>query len=225
MLAMPNRIAALLTSVLVAVVLGCLHSTRAWAMELPCIAGHHTVVLPCTFDGGLLSLDAGIADFGGGMGGQQTMISFSGAGIEIACDLNCPYQASDETGGTNGTSTTFMISTVSGLPLIDNLSLTLLDPSVTVGRTISWRLGTASGDQTMDFGELIFDTPQSSITQRAAITLSAGCTPEPCSGGNASVSGVLFNVSLVPEPDNVLLLRVGLFGMLLFVRIRPTYCT
>ena len=218
MLRTQSRIAGLLTSVLVAVVLGCFHSTLAWAIESPCIAGHHTVAPPCTFDGGLLSLDGGITEIGGGGGGHDTMVSFPGAGIEIICVLNCPFKASNDPTGTSGTSTTFMISTFSGLPLIHDFSVTLLDPSVTGTGTINWSLGSVSGDQTKDFGELIFNTPQSSITETFAITLSAGCTPEPCTSGDASINGLLFNISLVPEPDSVLLLGVGLLGMLLIAQ-------
>src|SRR6266852_2929805 len=128
MLAMRSRIAGLLTSVLVAVVLGYFHSTLAWAIpESPCIPGHNTVVPPCTFDGGLLSLDSA-SGFGSG-GGHHTLASFPGAGIEITCDLNCPFKASDSTTGpgTSGAFLTFTISTVSGLHLLDVLRLILLN--------------------------------------------------------------------------------------------------
>ena len=54
MLAMRSRIAGLLTSVLVAVVLGYFHSTLAWATELPCVPGHNTVVD---------EIEAGLSDF------------------------------------------------------------------------------------------------------------------------------------------------------------------
>jgi hypothetical protein len=51
------------------------------AVEGPCIPGHNTVVPPCSFDAGRLSLDTGIigGQAGGGGGGHDTEIQFNTA--------------------------------------------------------------------------------------------------------------------------------------------------
>ena len=87
MLAMQSRIGSLLAAVLVAAIVGCFHSTLAWAT--PCIAGHNNLVLPCTFDGGLLSLDSGTSlDVGGGMA-----VDYDGS--KTAFDSSANYNAQE----------------------------------------------------------------------------------------------------------------------------------
>jgi hypothetical protein len=208
-----GRLAALLF-VVMALFLG-LTSAPAWAgPEAACVGGHNSVAPPCTFDGGVLSLDAGsVFDVGSGVGHAFT-ITFTGTTIDVACGVDCPFAASDAAGGSNAATLSLTVSAVDGTALIDDVSLALTDPTATGTGSIAWSLGTLSGDQNTTAGDLTFGTPQSSITETLDITLDAGCGAEPCDGGNASIQGFTLNISLVPEPGTALLLAGALLGLL-----------
>ena len=205
---------------IVAATFGVLSSPWVWA-EPACIPGHHTVITPCTFDGGLLSLDAATGPngtdvfAGGGGGGHHTIVTFPtdpllGPGIQVAADIaggHAPFMASTPTGTSSG-SITFTISTLSGLPLIEDLSIALLDPLVTGTGHISWSFGPLTGNQTNSSGEFSF-APVNSITETASGSLIPG------ESGTAQINGFVVNVSLasVPEPTALALLGVALAGM------------
>src|SRR5437867_4105073 len=193
-----------------AVAFGVLTSSEAWALEPACVPGHHTVVPPCAFDGGVLSIDSATGPngtdvfTGGGGGGHHTLVTFPvdptlGPGIQVAADIaggHPAYMATDSPTGTSSGSMTFTISTVSGLPLIKDLSIALLNPIVTGTGSISWSLGSLTGNQTISSGELVFAPPLSSITLTLTGSLIAGTS------GNASIDGFVINVSLASVCSN-----------------------
>jgi len=209
--------------ILLAVPLFLLLSPGAWASEIACVSGHLTLVTPCTFDGSILSLDSAPGlDIGGGGGGHHTLVEFAGSTITITADLlngNPPYRASDNT--TTGISSlmgTITVSTVSGSPLIGDLSLQLLSPSLIGTGTMSFSgTGTANlvaltGLPGSTFEDVSF-APTSSLTETFNFQLSTGCgAPSANCTGNAIINGLTIGVSLVPEPSSFALTIVGLFA-------------
>jgi hypothetical protein len=215
-----------------AAVFGLLTSSCLWALSEPaCVPGHHTVVPPCTFDEGVLSLDAATGPngtdvfAGGGGGGHHSLVTFPidpilGPGIQDAADIaggHLPFMATDSpTGVSSGSITQLTISTVSGQPLIEDLRFALLNPTVTGTGSISWSFGSLTGNQTITSGELVFATPVSSVTEMVNGSLIAGAS------GNASIDGFVINVSLapVPEPSRLAFFAIALAVLVLFWRRR-----
>lgn len=181
----------------------------AGATEMACVSGHNMTVPPCTFDNGVLSLDSASSTELGQGGGHNTQVIFSGTSITIEANVagGFPsYNSNDSnTGTTNGT-ILIKISTLSGLPLIDDISFALIDPATSGTGSIAWSLGSVSGDQSKTSGDLIFATPQSSITETLSVTLNSGID------GDATVNGGTLDVSLVPEPSSIALFGATLIA-------------
>ena len=211
------------SAVMLLAVVCLLLTPSAWASEIACVSGHLTLVTPCTFDGAVLSLDSAPGlDIGGGGGGHHTLVEFAGSTISIMADLpngNPPYKASDNT--TTGISSlmgTITVSTIGGLPLIGDLSLQLLSPSLIGTGTMSFSgTGTANlvaltGLPGSTFEDVSF-APTSSLTETFNFQLSTGCgAPSATCTGNAIINGLTIGVSLVPEPSSFTLSLVALFA-------------
>ena len=200
-------------------------STRAWADELACVSGHNTVFLPCTFDNGVLSVDSATGfPAGGGGGGHHTLVEFVGATFTIEADIangNPPYMATDDPSGVSELIGTITISTVSGAPLIGDLSLELLSPILTgtgtmsLSNTGSANIGPLTGLPGSTFQQVSFG-PTNSITETFDFILSTGCgAPSPTCTGNAQISGVTVGISTVPEPSSIALIVVPLVAFAL----------
>jgi hypothetical protein len=114
----------------------------AWATA--CIPGHNTVVLPCTFDGGLLTLDNAVITGQAGAGGNHnTLIEFGGTSFNptvlFKADVDNGFDPFSSTESTSPISLSFEIGGCGSDPgcpavvlpglQIGGLSLTLIDPS------------------------------------------------------------------------------------------------
>jgi len=209
--------------ILLAVPVCLLLTPSAWATEIACISGHLTLVTPCTFDSNILSLDSAPGlDIGGGGGGHHTLGEFAGSTISIMADIlrgNPPFMATDNTTtGMTGLIATITISTVSGSPLIDDLSLQLLSPSLIGTGTMSFsgtgiaNLVPLTGPPGSTFENVTF-APTNSITETFNFQLSTGCgAPSVTCTGDAIIDGLTIGVSLVPEPSSFTLTVVALFA-------------
>src|SRR5215470_9827791 len=102
---MRRRTTALLFAVVVGSAVNLSTSRVVLATELACVSGHNTVVPPCSFDSGVLSLDsASSVEFGSG-GGHHTLANFSGPTITIEADVADGFPAYNSNDGVGGVST------------------------------------------------------------------------------------------------------------------------
>ena len=195
--------------------------TPSQALAVACAPGHNTVIPPCTFDNGALLLTAAAGEVVAGQGGgHHTLVTFPvdsvlGPGIQLAADIAGgfpPYRATDTGGSSVSGTITFGVSTVSGLSLIEDVSVTLLNPLITGTGSITAALGSLTLTCTLStctsFGESLF-SPTNSFSGLFTFTGSTG------SAGNASVDGVRFNFSLVavPEPGTLFLFASAVVGL------------
>jgi hypothetical protein len=202
-------------------------ASRATAAD--CIPGHNTVVLPCTFDSGLISIDSATgpngADLtGGGGGGHHTLVSFPyssfGAGFQIEADIaggRPPYSATDGGGTSVSPSITFKLTATSASAQINKLRFVLINPQVSGAGSITWTFGngtppgSVSGDQTITSGDLIFASPISTTTETLSATLSTG------GAGSATVDGYAI---YVPEPGRHAMVGAALVSLFVLKRRR-----
>jgi hypothetical protein len=205
-----------LASIILATAVYLLSSTTAWA-DSACVSGHHTLVLPCTFDSNVLDLSSPstLPEFGGGMGGHNTLVEFAGLTMTIEADTAdgfAPDKATDSATGISELITTLTFSTVSGLPFIGDLSLQILGPVLTGTGTMSFSgtggatLSPLTGLAGSTFEEVSF-AGTNSITETFDFKLSTGCgAPSTTCTGNAQINGITIGVSTVPEPSSLALL-------------------
>jgi hypothetical protein len=161
------------------------------------------------------------------MGGHHTLADFVGSTITVEADITGgfpPYEATDSSTGVNDLRLTLTISTVSGAPLIDDLSIQLLNPVLVGTGTMTANLtgDVAFGPVTNPGTTPLHPTfaPTNSITETFDLTLSTGCGPASSTCiGNAIIDGVNIGVSTVPEPSSLALSGTAL-GMLALLGAR-----
>ena len=201
-----------------------LFSPTAALADTACISGHNTVAPPCTFDSGILLLSSATGfPSGGGGGGHHTLAEFVGPTVTIEADIaagKLPFEATDNlTTGISELTGTVTISTVSGEPLIGDLSLQLLSPDIIGTGTMSFSLtgtgnvGPLTGLSGSTFQDVSF-APTNSITETIDFVLSTGCgAPSATCTGNAIIDGVTIGISTVPEPNSIALLSGALVAI------------
>jgi formylglycine-generating enzyme required for sulfatase activity len=191
------------------------------ASALACVPGAKTVFPPCTFDGGLISLDSAPI-FPGDIDtiGSFPTSSF-GPGLEVAANIAGgfpPFTSVGHPNGTNSASITLTLSTVGGTYLIDALRFSLIDPAVTGTGTITWGFGSASDGYVLGLvdgliqttsGDLNLASTVSSVTETINGSLISGAS------GTATMTGfeVFVHLVPVPEPSTGLLVLTGLLGL------------
>ncbi|TMA32919.1 MAG: PEP-CTERM sorting domain-containing protein [Deltaproteobacteria bacterium] len=199
----------------------------AGASAVACVPGHNTVIPPCTYDSGLLSLD-GYSPASGtevtGGGGHHTVVSFPsssfGAGIQAAADVGYPPFSATDSGGTSASGTlTIDLSATGGSAQIKKLRFVLINPQVTGAGSLSWSFttvtppGTVSGNQTVSSGDLIFASPVASVSPTLSVSLSTG------GSGSATFDGYAV---YVPEPNGLVMLCAGALALWALSRRRST---
>jgi len=200
-------------------------SSRAAAYPA-CLPGHNTVVPPCDWDSGKISL-TGYSPASGteitGGGGHHTIVSFPyssfGAGIQAAYDVGyAPYSATDS-GGTTTSGTLTVNLTANGGTGFKKLRFALIHPQVTGAGSISWSFttsapdppGSVSGNQTTSSGDLVYGSAVGTISPTIALTASTG------GSGSATFDGYAI---YVPEPDRIAMLGSGVGLLWLLARRR-----
>jgi|SRR5215813_981505 len=189
---------------------------------------------PCTFGDGTLQVDSFVPSGTPpkGFDGEHNSIFFFTSPPEIlgpavqnsSGDNNCgpnqphtdpcaPEKASDNKflPGISKASSIGTVSTVSGLPEIGHVVVTMLDPMVLGAGTLSWSatvnpdgMGAVSSgelDQTTGSFDFPLAQPAQSVTASYEFTLT--CTPAPCDPtmNDASIFGIKINITPAPEPS------------------------
>jgi len=195
--------------------------SAARASAVSCTPGHNTVVPPCTFEHGLVSLDSATSP-DPSTGGHHTLVSFPflqdfGTGIQVAADVfggYPPYSATDGGSTSVNFSITFTLSAPNAAEQIKKLRFVAINPQVTGAGSITWTFGngtppgSVSGDQNITSGDLIFGSAVGSTTETLTGTLSTG------GNGTATADGYAI---YVPEPT----VLPSLGAMILMLAVLP----